>query len=156
MLTGAGLPTDLEMPRYHRSRRPHLPRRFGAMHSALPPPTHTTTHHPSHHTPDTRHLVGDAIVMHGMGTSDCRYNDDDDWRLGDGLSVFQSAYAVANGTEPDFTNYAQTRDDPVITPMPALPPTTTTHTHKVQSKHTAADVSSAPAGLRNWNVGHGT
>lgn len=43
-----------------------------------------------------------------------RYNDDDDWRLGDGLSVFQSAYAVANGTEPDFTNYAQTRDDPVF------------------------------------------
>ncbi len=27
---------------------------------------------------------------------------------------FRSAYKVANGTEPDFTNYAQVQDDPIF------------------------------------------
>eukprot|EP00041_Stephanoeca_diplocostata_P011565 m.191378 g.191378 ORF g.191378 m.191378 type:complete len:356 (+) comp18590_c0_seq1:182-1249(+) len=40
------------------------------------------------------------------------YLDNDKWRLEDGLTPLVSAYAAVQGKEPDFTNYAQIREDP--------------------------------------------
>ena len=37
---------------------------------------------------------------------------DDDWKLT--VTPLQSAYKLCNGNEPDFTNYAQVKNDPVF------------------------------------------
>jgi len=42
------------------------------------------------------------------------YPDLDSWRLDTSLKPMNSAYAAANGKEPDFTNFAQIRDEPVF------------------------------------------
>lgn len=38
----------------------------------------------------------------------------DPWTVGLGLSPLRSAYVVAEGSEPDFTNFAQIKDEPVF------------------------------------------